>query len=443
MNIRAYMRKKIIELVWPVVLEMFSIMMVNVLVTIMVGSLGAVPLAAVGLATMVQFSSAMIFAAAGTGAAAIVARAAGAGNWAEAQRVIGQTLLLGLLLGCLLAGVGYLGAPYVFSLTGAEPAVAILAGELLQLTFLFTPFFLVMSISNAVLRGLGETRLAFFITSSANLLSLVICYCMIHGVILPYAGPYGAAWGTGFYQVVGGILAAAVLFSKKEIGLRWRDVFCLHREVIKRVLDISVPAALEQVSLQGGRVGYTFLLAKVGAVQFAAHQIALQIESISFLPGFGFSVAAMTLVGQHLGRKLPHRAAQYAWLTNRMAFWLMAAMGFVFFFFADGLTSLFIEDPQVRHWGSLCVMIAALEQPTIALTYVFGGALRGAGDTKWPMYVTTVGIWCLRMPLIYLFISVWHFDITAAWYITAVDFLLRSGILWWRFSLNRWQKLSL
>jgi Na+-driven multidrug efflux pump len=159
---------------------------------------------------------------------------------------------------------------------------------------------------------------------------------------------------------------------------------------------------------------------------------------MSFMPGFGFAVASMTLVGQYLGKGMPHRAIQYAWLTNKIAFWSMAVMGGIIFLFAKPLTAFFIDDPQVVYWGSLCVMIAVLEQPTLALCFVLGGALRGAGDTRWPMYVTTIGVWLIRLPLVYLFITVWDCDIIAAWYITAGDFLFRSVILWRRFASQKW-----
>ena len=89
----------------------------------------------------------------------------------------------------------------------------------------------------------------------------------------------------------------------------------------------------------------------------------------------------------------------------------MSIMGVVFFLFAESLTKLFIDEPQVVYWGTLCVMVAAFEQPTLALAYVFAGALRGAGDTRWPMYVTILGVWVFRMPLVYLFVHVWHFGI--------------------------------
>lgn len=438
--VKWYMRNKIIKLAWPVVLEMFWIMVVNVSVTAMVGGFGAVALAAVGLSAMVQFSSAMIFAAAGTGAAAIVARECGAGNWAVVRVVTGQAILLGVILGTILAVVGFVAAPALFALTGAEPEVSDLAGALLKIGFIFTPLFLVFSIGNAILRGLGKTRTAFYISSFSNSVALAVSFMLINGWGLSGIGPYGAAWGTGLSQLLGGVIVLVVLVKMPAIKLRWHDVFSVHTEIIRRIIDISVPAGLEQLALQGGRVTYTFMLANAGAVQFAAHQIAVQVESISFMPGFGFSVAAMTLVGQYIGKGMPHRSLQYAWLTNKIAVWSMAAMGAVFFLFAKPMTALFIQDPDVIYWGALCVMIAALEQPTIAITYVLGGALRGAGDTKWPMYVTVTGVWLFRMPLIYLFIVVWRYDITTAWYITAGDFFVRSIILWWRFSSGNWMR---
>ena len=160
--VKTYMQRQILRLTWPVILEMFGIMLVSILVTAMVGSFGAVSLAAVGLATMVQFSSAMIFAAAGTGAAAIVARGVGAGNWEDVRAVTGQTLLLGLLLGIVLAGCGWFAAWPVFAFIGADPDVAFLAAELLQIMFLFAPLYLVMAVGNAILRGNGPNQASFF-----------------------------------------------------------------------------------------------------------------------------------------------------------------------------------------------------------------------------------------------------------------------------------------
>jgi putative MATE family efflux protein len=436
------MRRRILQLAWPVILEMSGIMLVGVATTAMVGSFGAASLSAVGLATMMQLATAMVFAAAGTGAAVIVARETGAGNWQEVRMVTGQALLLGFILGLVLAIAGVLGGELIFIITGAEAEVATLAASLLKIMFVFTPAFLVMSIGNAVLRGIGQTRTAFIITSLSNIISLFLGYLLLFGIWLPNLGPEGIAWGIGLSQLVGGIAVLCVLAIVPRIRLRASDIMRFDSLMITRIVKISLPSGMEQLALQGGRIAFTFMLAGIGAVQFAGHQIATQVESISFLPGFAFSVAAMTLVGQYLGKGTPQRAARYAWLTNKIGCWSMGLMGVIFFIFARPLTSLFIQDPAVIEWGTACVRLAALEQPTLALTYVFGGALRGAGDTKWPMYVTITGVWLVRLPLIYLFIIVWGYDITAAWWITAADFLVRSIFLWRRFATNRWQSIT-
>lgn len=441
-RVKAYMRRQIFRLAWPVVMEMFGIMMVSVLTTAMVGSLGAVSLGAVGLATMVQGSSTMIFASAGTGAVAIIARDAGAGNWERVRVVAGQTVLLGIVFGAAIGVAGSLASAPALKLIGADPAVAALTGDLLGIMFLFSPFLLVMNIGNAILRGMGDTRMPFLITTFSNIVAVVLNYLLIFGVGLPELGPYGAAWGCAVSQLVGALTVVAVLAVHRRIRLNPQLVFRYRPEAVAAILAVSIPAGGEQLALQSGRIVFTFMLASVGAVQFAAHQVALQAESISFMPGFGLSVAVMTLTGVNLGRGLPHRAVQYVWETNKIAIWGMTVMGIALVIFARPLTAMFIQDPAVVEWGAACVMIAALEQPTIAITYALGGALRGAGDTRWPMYVTTIGVWVVRMPLIYIFIVLLKCDITIAWYITAGDFLLRSIVLWQRFAGRKWQTIK-
>ena len=438
-SMRKVMRWQVLSLAWPVVLEMSGVMITGVVTTAMVGRLGAVALTAVGIATMVQFASAMVIAAFGTGASALVGKESGAGQWEQVRRTAGQALLIGLLLGVALAIIGYAGAESLFLMIGAEPAVVALAGRILKVLFLFTPVYLLMVIGNAVLRGLSKTKTAFFIGTFSNLLSLLLSYLLIFGVGLPAQGPMGVAWGTGIAQLCGGVLAMLVIARDPHIQLHWRAVFSWHPVTIRRILEISVPAAVEQAALQGGRVFFTFMIAGVGAMQFAAHQIAVQIESVSFLPGFGFSVAIMAIVAKSLGQGRPARAVRYTQITAGLAFVAMSLMGVVFFLFAESLTRLFIDDPQVVYWGALCVMVAAFEQPTLALAYVFAGALRGAGDTRWPMYVTILGVWVFRMPLVYLCVHVWQFGIVGVWVVTVLDFLLRSLVLWWRFRGSVWK----
>ena len=435
------MMQRVLGLSWPVILEMSGVMLTGVLTTAMVGRLGAVALASVGIATMVQLASAMVVSAFGTGASAIVGRESGAGQWGEVRRTTGQALSLGALLGSLVAAAGFFGARPLFRIIGAEPAVAETAGRLLEILFLFTPFFLMMSIGNAVLRGLAKTRTAFVIGTFSNLVALVLSYLLIFGVGLPRLGVMGVAWSTGVAQLLGGLVALAVLKLNPQIALRWQDLLEWRVDSVKKILRISLPAAMEQAALQGGRITFTFMLTGVGAVQFAAHQIALQVESLSFLPGFGFSVAVMTLVARSLGRNRSRLAERLVRVTGWLAVTTMTVMAAIFLIFAEPLTALFITDPAVVYWGTYCVMIAAFEQPTIAMTYVLAGAMRGAGDTRWPMYVTILGVWVFRMPLVYLFVKVLGWNIVSVWILTAGDFLVRSFVLWQRFRTGEWKRV--
>ncbi|WP_371377873.1 MATE family efflux transporter [Sporomusa aerivorans] len=438
--VNQYMRTRIWSLTWPVILDMSGQMLAGTLVTAMVGHLGAVSLAAVSLALMMQIAATLTFAAAGTGAAAIISREAGACNYQAVRSIAGQAVMLAAILGTILAACGYASAAAIFTVLDADAAVAGLASDLLRMMFLFTPVLLIMAVSNFILRAVGRTIDSFWVSMLNNGTNIVVSYFLINGIGLPRLEAFGAAWGTVLGQTLGGTLAVIMLMRTPLVDLRFSDIFTFRQDQVKRILRVSIPAALEQAAMQGGRIVFTFLLVGVGTVQFAAHQIAMQVESISFLPGFGFSVAAMTLVGISLGQGLPHRAARFVKLTRSIGFCLMSLMGAIFFFFSEQLTALFIKDPEVLYWGSLCVKIAAVEQPTLALNYVMGGALRGAGDTKWPMYVTTVGIWLVRLPLIYLCITIWKLPITVAWWITAADFLVRSAIMWWRFETGRWNK---
>ena len=438
--VNQYMRMRIWSIAWPVVLEMSGQMLAGTLVTAMVGHLGPVSLSATGLAIMVQMASTMVFAAAGTGAAAIVSREAGADHRAMVRTIAGQAVMLALTLGISLAALGYAVAPALFSLLDAQPEVADLAGGIIRKMFLFTPLYLTMAVSNFILRSVGRTIDSFWVSLLNNGANIAVSYLLIFGVGLPRLGAYGAAWGAVTGQTLGGLLAVSLLMRSPLVGLRPADIFCFRPQAVRRILRVSIPAALEQMAMQGGRIAFTFMLVGVGTVQFAAHQIAMQVESISFLPGFAFSISAMTLVGFSLGQGLQHRAARYVRLTRTIAAGLMSAMGIAFFFFAGKLAALFIQVPDVLYWGTLCVQIAAVEQPTLALYYVMAGALRGAGDTKWPMYITTTGIWLVRLPLIYWFIIVCNYPITAAWWITAIDFLVRSVILWRRFETGKWNQ---
>jgi Na+-driven multidrug efflux pump len=155
--------------------------------------------------------------------------------------------------------------------------------------------------------------------------------------------------------------------------------------------QVGAPVSGERIVQQAGILAYTKIVLLYGTVSYAAHQVGLSIESLSFLPGYGFAIAAATMVGQSIGARKYTRAKLENWEANRLAIGIMSAMGLVFFFFPYALLRAFTSDESVIELGTLFLKIVALIQIPLALTMVLAGSLRGAGDT----HVGGAGSHCL------------------------------------------------
>lgn len=192
-----------------------------------------------------------------------------------------------------------------------------------------------------------------------------------------------------------------------------------------------------------GQLFYTMIIASLGTVAYAAHQVALNAESISFNPGFGFALAATTLVGQYLGADKPELAEQFGYRASKMAVVFMSIMGVVFFLFAEQIVYLFTPDQEVIALASVCLRIVAVSQPALAAQMVFAGGLRGAGDTRGILWITLTGFMVVRVGLT-LILSLWlDLGLIGAWIAMGVDLYYRSILMWSRFRRGSWKTLKI
>ena len=198
----------------------------------------------------------------------------------------------------------------------------------------------------------------------------------------------------------------------------------------------------ERIVQQAGIFIYTKLVLLYGTVAYAAHQVGLSIESFSFLPGYGLAIAAATMVGQSIGAGKYTRAKLENWEANRLAIVIMAAMGLLFFFLPDPLLRAFTTDEAVIELGTMFLRIVALLQIPLALTMVLAGSLRGAGDTRFIMGTTMIGMWGVRVPLA-LVAALWlRQSISLIWAAMIVDWSVRMGLLLWRYRSERWRQIQ-
>lgn len=438
------LNKNIARLAIPAAAENVLHMMVFIVDIIMVGRLGTDAIASVGLAGALNFVLTIVFSSLSAGTLSLVARHTGARERAAAERVGAQSLLLSIMVGVAAAPSLFLYSDSIFYLMGAEPAVTGLATLYFSTVISFLPCRLIILTSSASLRGAGDTRTPMLITLIMNLNNVLFNWLLIFGIwIFPRMEVAGAAWGTVIAYLIGATMSLAILLrGKAVVRLHLRDMMGLDWEVIKRVLWISLPAALDAFLMQLGYLVFIKIVTMLGTVSLAAHQVAVRIESISFMPGYALGVSTATLVGQSLGAKKEDLAHLSMKRNCLFALLLMCTFGVIFLVFPRQLARVFSPEEDVLYLSSLCVMISAIEQPALAIYMVYAGGLRGAGDTMSPMLITTVGTLFFHVPMAYVFGIVLGWGLAGIWFGAALDWIGRAIAVYIFFRRGRWRRLK-
>lgn len=441
-------RRAVLALAWPVTVEMLLQMSVGIADVLLVGRLGQVALTVAGLSDQVFMLVSALFAAAGVGATAVVARHIGAGEDRTANTSARQGMIVSSALALVVSALVYIGAREFFwgltALMSVQDPVVIGEGvRFLRTLSLTMPLAMISMVGNAVLRGAGDTRTPMQVMLVVNVVNIIGNYVLIFGRLgFPEMGLMGSATATTFARGLGGVLVLWALTSGRFV-LRLSLAEGLHLDwpTLARIWRIAYPAAAEQLVMRGGQTMYSVLVVGMGTAAYAAHRVALTAESISFMPGFAFSVAATTLIGQNLGAGLPRRAEESGWEATRIAATFMTVLALPLFAFSHQFVALFIQEPEVIALGAQVLKIVAIAQPSLAVAMVLAGALRGAGDTKWVMYITIIGIWGFRLVLTYLFGMTLGLGLVGAWWAMVIDIVVRSLLVAWRFRGGRWKNI--
>ncbi len=431
---------RVLSLAWPSVMEQSLVTLIGLVDAYIVGHLGAVALAGVGLGGQVLNLTAALFTAVGVGATALIARHVGAGEPEEANQLARQAMLLALALGLAAAVVGVALARPIMQVFGAASEVVEAGADWLRVVAPSFATLGVLLVGTAALRGGGDTRTPLLVMVLVNIVNVVIAWALTRGLWgLPRLGVVGTGLGAAAGQFAGGLAVLVLLFSGRgALKLGWRlprpDLARL-----KRILNIGLPAGAEQILLQVALVNLAIVIAKFGTADYAAHQIGLRIAAVSFLPGWGFSVAATTLVGQELGAGRPERARQATYTSFWLALGVMTTMAVLLFVGNDFILRLFTSDEAVIAAGKVVITTSAFVQPLMAASFVFSGALRGAGDTRATMVITVVSIWGLRLAAAYGLGVVLGLGLFGAWLAIGLDFAFRAALFWMRFRSGRWE----
>ncbi|GAC1385003.1 MAG: MATE family efflux transporter [Herpetosiphon sp.] len=441
----------VFALAMPAVGEQFLNMLVGLSDTFLVGHIhgdvaarlgytSAAALAAVGLASYVVWVVTSLFMAVAAGTTALVARAMGSGDHQTAREALNQSLLLGVAMGLAGVVIASFPAEAEMRLLGAAPEVQALGSQFLHIASLTMPLSGLLFIGTAALRGAGDTRTPLFVMLLINGINIGIAWTLVNGAAgIPALGLAGSAWAAAIARGVGGIVVVLALIRRKG-ALRLRQMPRPQAAMLKRILRIGLPTGGEQLAFQGALMIFARQIAGLGTVAYAAHNTVLTIESVSFLPGLGFGVAATTLVGQWLGAKDPAAART----STHASFWqgaaFMALMGLLFMVIPKTLLGFMVNDPQVVAAGAGPLRVVGMVQPLLAANFVYAGGLRGAGDTRYPLWVKLISPWLVRLPLALVLIP--SFGLFGAWVALSVDLAFQGVLSYWRFRGPTWERIE-
>jgi putative MATE family efflux protein len=401
--------------------------------------------AAVGTIGYIFWLIGLITGAIGTGSTAIIARATGAKHRRLANSVCGQSISAALIAGLVLWMIFGWGAPFVVHIAQLHGIANDFALDYLRMLGISLPFVTVMMVANACLRGAGDTITPAISMIIVDLVNVFFTWSLTFGVWgMPKMGFDGIAVGTVIAYITGGVIQFSVLLIGRG-GIRLH----LHRlrphwHNLRRILRIGLPSGVGDLLQWSVNFGLIMVINRMDPTNdsAAAHTNAIRIEGLSYLSGFAIATAAATMVGQALGMKDPHRATRAANLAYLLGGGFMGTMGLVFIFAGSSFSHVMSADPHIAEMTARCLFITGFCQTGFAAAMVYGGALRGAGDTLMVMVMSLISIFTLRLGAV-IIVGWWlGLGLAAIWVLLATELFVRGILIYSRFRSGGWKKIQ-
>ncbi|MBQ2667482.1 MAG: MATE family efflux transporter [Clostridia bacterium] len=430
---------------WPSVVESFLVALVGFVDTIMVSSLGSYAIAAVGLTTQPKFIGLCLFMSMSTAISALVARRRGEENRESAVRILRMCLGVALVLTVIVTILALVFADPILRFAGSKDDTHEAAVEYFRIIMGGIIFTTITLTINAAQRGAGNTKLSMRTNVVSNLVNVLFNYLLIGGNLgFPALGIRGAAIATVIGSVFGCGMSIFSLFSKQSfVYIRGIKGYIASKIDIKSLLNVGSSAFTEQIFFRIGFLLFAITVANLGTTAYAAHQIGMNMMSLSFSFADGFSVASVALIGRSLGQKRRDLAKLYANMCQRMGLVCAFLMSLVFLFFGRGLFSLFSSDPAILDMGVMIMRILCFVIYLQITQVIFFGCLRGAGDTKFTAFASMLSVAIIRPGVSWLLCNPLGLGLLGVWLGLVGDQLTRFSLGFFRIKQGNWLKIKL
>ena len=441
-NARSGTFREVIVLAFPLMISFLTLSIMGVVDTIILGKVGTAQQGGAGIAVGIDWTVASLFTGTMTVITTFVAQSYGAGKYDLLHRWVMTAMFFIIPMSLIMYSIIPF-ADVLVDLMRADPVVRPHVVAYMSIHLLVTPFLLIIFVFSGFLRGLGDMKTPMIITIIVNLINIPLDFILVFGYHdIPAMGVRGAALATLISSALGAGLYLRVYLGRDIAGpYRTRRWVWVKASEIKQFLKIGLPVGgnwmIEMVS-------WTIMgiyIASIDPAGLAAHIIVFQVLHFSFMPTVALSIAASTLVGQYLGAERRDLAKRSGWLSLVWGIVFMGVIGIFFGILRVPFIEFFNTDPEVVEVGSVLLLIAAFFQVFDALGIGASGILRGAGDTRFPLYAQLGAAWAVFIPLVFIFGQGLGWGVIGAW-IAALIFIVVLGILMFlRVLGGKWLKM--
>jgi putative MATE family efflux protein len=430
----------------PAVIDLSSQTIFFTVEAIFIGRLSSAAFAGRGLAIQVIIACLSVVITFIVGGSLIIARHIGADQRREANHVFSQAIMISVLISFIFALVWYFGGVYLFKLIEEGGSVAAQRAGIsyLRIIAMFAPIIIINLVAVGCIRGAGDTHISMIINVTINGLNIVLSPLLIFGWFgFPRWEVEGAAIAIGISHAVGFILTFYILRTKKSVlFLPFREVSKPNFKTFKRLLSTGLPTTVEQLAWAIGLLVVSIYAARLGREYLAAHMIFYTIYQVLSMVYLGLSMGAMTLMGQHLGAEKQELAERTAKSTAYVGLIFAVIVAALMIIFAKPILYIFTAEEDVVAVGYIAMIIFAILQIPKAVDGVIIGNLRGAGDLKWIMFLTLIGVIIFEICINWVVAFIFHFGIAGLWGVHVLDESIRTVLNYWRFKGGRWKTMK-
>ena len=439
--------KETFQMAWPSVLESFFVALAGMIDSLMVSTIGAYAVAAVGLTTQPKFIGLALFIAVNVAVSAIVARRKGQQDQYGANQTLMVALTFVVIMGVVVSLICVTFADPIIHLCGSGEDTHDSAVLYFQIIMGGMMFNIISLVINAAQRGVGNTKIAMRTNVTANLLNIIGNYLLIGGNFgFPALGIKGAALATVFGTVVACGMSILSLFSKDgfiSVYYMIKKRVRLRISALGNIMNIGSNIFLEQLLLRIGFMSTAVMTAKLGTDAFAAHQVGMNVMSLSFSFGDGMQVAAVALIGRSLGEERPEMAKLYGFICQRMGNGISLILAVLYLLGGRTFFGLYFEEPHIVAMGVQIMQVIVIVVMLQISQVIYMGCLRGAGDVRFTTIVSTFSVTFVRTISSYLLCYPLGLGLMGIWFGVVCDQLCRFILTRWRFRSGVWVKVKI